>query len=161
MFAIESITQAKQACAMIYELVDEPTMVKRSILCAAIATLYAAPFVEADGAVVVPKFDQLDDKDLQSTHQSLIDARHNLYAHRGLKGNIAGNHAIQVIVEESGNVRLKNDVMFYKNEDLKEFEKVFDFQLHRLRLAAKNALDSLSKIAQVKPGTYTLGEDFP
>jgi hypothetical protein len=161
LFAIESITQAKQASGMIYELGSEPTMVKRSILCAAIATLYAAPFVEADYADVVPKFGRFDDEDLQSTHQSLIEARHNLYAHRGLKDNISGNHAIQVIVGEDGNIRLKNDVIFYKNKDLKEFEKIFDFQLNRLNAAARNSLESLGKIANAKPGIYTLGKDFP
>lgn len=140
-------------------------------LATGIIVSYVRPFMQNDGlAQLNSRFGSFTDSAMGKLHRALIEARNISYGHTDVKTEPKDlalsltseqRQKIGIHLDESGRARwflLQNSLPV---EYFPHVIKLAEFQKERLHQASTEMLQHLCKGRAFRPGTYTLGIDFP
>ena len=137
-----------------------------SAMISSVVTTYAVNFNQSDGVGPLPKtYQKFDDPSIKETHEKLIAARNQLYAHRDIhstKQTTEKAYKIQVWLQDG--LLLQRPIMIdISSRKIPEIKNLIAFQRKRLQL------DLDGKLAQIidpnkeynEGEVWELGVDFP
>jgi len=142
------------------------------IFCGVCVT-YVAPFLDATGiGKLSHKFTRFEDMpEFQQTHDSLVESRHSMLAHHSpveIEQMIVRElpdplEPMQLEVISPGKFGFSSPRLVWRKDRLHAIEELSRFQTNRVVLAMEETFEELEAIRgkPYKPGTYTVGVDFP
>lgn len=162
--------QAKSLCEHIEKMQLQSHDELASAMMTGIVVSYMRPFLESNGlGALPPRYSQFDKcSPYEAIHNTLLEARHWVYAHRDLPNsiNLAGsNISLDEVSEMTLTLREKNYSIDIKEPyifkiGLSKFKELFSFQHERANEEVGNIICSLMEDHQVGVGTYKLNKNF-
>lgn len=115
-------------------------------------------------------FETFDDKALQETHDKLLKARNEVYAHRDV--NAANSfvydssppqspYQLRIEIKDEGGIIALPSTPDLNPEILSFIVRLCDFQSQRVVAELGKILPLITGEKKYKPGIYTVGIDFP
>jgi len=152
---------------------NDDTIILTSSMMAGLVVCYARNFVSSDGmGPLGADYTNFDDLRMKEVHDSLMNSRHQIYAHRDLT-------SVGPLSIDDSQPRNAYDVFITFHDDLtgfdfdiaspqlshlqiEEFIELFDLQSSRIRSDLKSSIEYCLKTGDYQPGVaYKLGVEFP
>ena len=173
-FAELSFAEARRMAELLKQVPDtDSSVIMTSAMMAGLVTAYGRNFVSSDGmGPLSGDYSKFTDPPLQESHDTLMNARHQIYAHRDVQ-------ALSGVSAPDGEPRNAFDVFItfhdrltgfdfdlaspqLSHHMLEDFIRLFDFQSARIRDDLKTAIEHcLQEDSYIAGHTYKLGLDFP
>jgi len=167
LFAKQSMLIAVEGCDS--ALSRSLTPGERTIYSAGIAAMYASPFMEANElGALEQNFSEFPNKCLKDSHNSALQCRHELFAHRDMtasgtnkEGHPIVLHRVYVEISASGQPELLSTDIKWRDSVFGQMKQLCQFQLERLDEDFKKLFAELSSRTKRAPGVYELGVSYP
>jgi hypothetical protein len=170
-FADESFRQAKMLADQMITTGLDPYSNLFTPMMTGIVVTYAKNFNEANGMGPVPRlFERFADNVMQETHDKLLKARNELYAHRDViaaKSFVYDSvpqtspYQLRIDIKDEGGIVALPSTPELNPEHLPFIVRLCDFQSRRIAIELGKILPLIKGDKTYKPGRYTVGLDFP